>query len=271
MTKAIFENISSKIIEELVKVQESISIAVAWFTNQTLFRVLEEKLNDKIQLTIIISNDEHNFGKLKFETLVNKGATVLIKEDTEFRFMHHKFCVIDSRIVINGSYNWSNNAERNFENVIISDEPILIKQFQIHFEKKLKVKNCYPFTQKLGSKSRSLLKEEQEDDRLFQLEKKFNELIDDSIEKSIRAGVHINYDNLYGMIKRYTAVGAAKMLATSQDGKKIQNGLKQLKKKNLVNLSFEHLIIQPDFKELFDEHTIKLAKEKLELLKYTEL
>jgi phosphatidylserine/phosphatidylglycerophosphate/cardiolipin synthase-like enzyme len=33
--------------------------------------------------------------------------------------MHHKFCLIDDRILINGSYNWSYPARRNEENILV--------------------------------------------------------------------------------------------------------------------------------------------------------
>lgn len=35
--------------------------------------------------------------------------------------MHHKFCVIDKSIVITGSYNWTNQAKKNHENIMITE------------------------------------------------------------------------------------------------------------------------------------------------------
>jgi len=49
--------------------------------------------------------------------------------------MHNKFCIIDDRIVITGSYNWSGNAEDHFENiVVVCDDFYLVKQFRHEFE-----------------------------------------------------------------------------------------------------------------------------------------
>lgn len=37
--------------------------------------------------------------------------------------MHHKFCIIDQKIVITGSYNWTKQARNNEENItVIKDE-----------------------------------------------------------------------------------------------------------------------------------------------------
>jgi hypothetical protein len=50
--------------------------------------------------------------------------------------MHHKFCLIDDNITINGSYNYSYNASNNnVENIHISDDYSIYKQFLNEFEK----------------------------------------------------------------------------------------------------------------------------------------
>lgn len=38
--------------------------------------------------------------------------------------MHHKFCVIDRKTVITGSYNWSRKARRNDENITVVTDSI---------------------------------------------------------------------------------------------------------------------------------------------------
>jgi len=44
--EAIFENIASRIQEEINKTQKSIYIAVAWFTNKNIFDQLLQKKED---------------------------------------------------------------------------------------------------------------------------------------------------------------------------------------------------------------------------------
>jgi phosphatidylserine/phosphatidylglycerophosphate/cardiolipin synthase-like enzyme len=51
-------------------------------------------------------------------------AGVPVRQDGNPRFLHHKLIVVDNRIVIAGSFNFSNNAtDNNDENVIIIDNP----------------------------------------------------------------------------------------------------------------------------------------------------
>ncbi len=53
--------------------------------------------------------------------------------------MHHKFFVVDGRMLVTGSYNWSDNAETNtMENVVIVDGeryPDLVQAYEAEFER----------------------------------------------------------------------------------------------------------------------------------------
>ena len=53
--------------------------------------------------------------------------------------MHNKFCIIDKNIVLNGSYNWTDNAERNnLENIQVTYDDTLASKFLIQFDEILK-------------------------------------------------------------------------------------------------------------------------------------
>ena len=55
--------------------------------------------------------------------------------------MHDKFCIIDNQVVLNGSYNWTNNAEtRNDEVITIQKDPKTATVFTIKFKE---IKNNY--------------------------------------------------------------------------------------------------------------------------------
>ena len=50
--------------------------------------------------------------------------------------MHHKLMIIDDRIVITGSYNFTSRAENdNDENLIIIDDPVLAQQYIAEFDR----------------------------------------------------------------------------------------------------------------------------------------
>ena len=50
--------------------------------------------------------------------------------------MHHKFCIVDSDLLINGSFNWTETAVMgNNENVVISNNTKVVSCFVKEFEK----------------------------------------------------------------------------------------------------------------------------------------
>ena len=130
-TEAIFENIAERIQQEISNAKSSIYIAVAWFTNQTLFDELIKKAKEGCTIYLIISNDEINQNSSINYDQLNIGNSKVFKiGDGKKELMHHKFCVIDFELVITGSYNWSYKAENNFENIIVtSDDSSLSQQF----------------------------------------------------------------------------------------------------------------------------------------------
>ena len=50
--------------------------------------------------------------------------------------MHHKFAIVDQRLLISGSFNWTMQAVMgNKENVIVTTEPLIVGPFVEQFEK----------------------------------------------------------------------------------------------------------------------------------------
>jgi phosphatidylserine/phosphatidylglycerophosphate/cardiolipin synthase-like enzyme len=50
--------------------------------------------------------------------------------------MHNKFAIIDNRLLLTGSYNWTASANnRNDENLMVIDDPEVIARYQNQFEK----------------------------------------------------------------------------------------------------------------------------------------
>jgi hypothetical protein len=137
-TEAIFENIASRIHLELVKASESILVAVAWLTNTELFLTLCEKAKSGVKVELMLMNDEiNNSSLIDYNRLSLVGGKLwkIGNKKGPNRLMHNKFCIIDNSTVINGSYNWTNKANSNYESITIISENIelaerFIEEFQ---------------------------------------------------------------------------------------------------------------------------------------------
>ena len=133
-----FDNIAEEVIRQLKAAQESIHIAMAWFTNYDIFKTIKEILKEKkdVKVVLLTNNDLINNGGycLNFNELIAEGLELHLAEYPDM--IHHKFCIIDHSVVINGSYNWTFLAEdENLENiVVIKDAPEVALRFENEFD-----------------------------------------------------------------------------------------------------------------------------------------
>ena len=137
-TEAIFENINKRIKKEIQQAENTIYVAVAWFTDYILFHELEKKAKEGCKVFVLTSNDFINKqSKIDYDTF-QENFKVFLFGDSKTRLIHHKFCVIDKQTVITGSYNWTHKAKSNEENVVITKgDSVLAEQFIGEFNKLL--------------------------------------------------------------------------------------------------------------------------------------
>ncbi|GHT57537.1 hypothetical protein FACS18945_2130 [Bacteroidia bacterium] len=127
--------IKQRITSEMNNARQNIYLAMAWFTDRDIANTIISAKNRNILVEIVLSSNEQNetvkqmfrdanINVHAFETGDNRGM------------MHHKFCLIDSKITINGSYNYSLNASKNnVENIQVSDDTKTYQQFFTEFER----------------------------------------------------------------------------------------------------------------------------------------
>lgn len=130
-----FENIRKELANELKKAKYSIFAAVAWLTDDYLISILEEKAKNRVSVQLIISGSEYN-KKHRFSDLNNAGGETYIvggEDALKDKFMHNKFCIIDYKKVITGSYNWSKNASTNEENIVVVEDKLVAFRYTDRF------------------------------------------------------------------------------------------------------------------------------------------
>lgn len=138
-SQAYFEKIHKQIEIRLQESQTSIRLAVAWFTDQKLFNIICEKAKNGVEVELIIATHEINQeSNIEFSKLKQSGGTIYWI-GTGYKYealMHNKFCIIDNRVLITGSYNWTQKAKSNHESItVIEEDDNLILDFNQEFEK----------------------------------------------------------------------------------------------------------------------------------------
>jgi phosphatidylserine/phosphatidylglycerophosphate/cardiolipin synthase-like enzyme len=126
------ETCLSAILGELGRAQQTADICVFTITDDRIVEALLVARQRGVALRIITDNDKQydegsDIGRLR-------AAGVSIKVDGDERHMHHKFAVLDSRTLLNGSYNWTRGATLNEENLIVTNERRLVTSFARKFD-----------------------------------------------------------------------------------------------------------------------------------------
>ena len=127
--------IKQRILSEINNANQNIFIAMAWFTDRDIANALIEAKNRNLIIDIILSsNIQNDTVKLMLKVA---GINVHAFETGDNRgIMHHKFCLIDNKISINGSYNFSYNASNNnVENIHVTDDLTTYNQLLTEFER----------------------------------------------------------------------------------------------------------------------------------------
>ncbi len=118
--------------------KNSVYLAVFELGNSELANALISAKRRGIDVKIV--TDEQNADYEALKEIIRDGIEVVFQKDESY--MHHKFAVIDSQIVITGSMNWTDSdIFKNDNNVLIISSKILatnyLKEFyQMFYEKK---------------------------------------------------------------------------------------------------------------------------------------
>jgi len=111
-------NYQSQIINLINFANNKIQIAVSWFTDDVILDHLIKKAPE-LSISVLVSSDEVNlFRHTHFRELINRGATVKkLGSSSPFdgMFMHSKFIILDEKTAYGGSYNFTSNAQNNYE------------------------------------------------------------------------------------------------------------------------------------------------------------
>lgn len=129
-----FENLENIVISNLARAETSLKIAVAWINFNIYGPVLNSLIDKGVRVKILLHDD---FANHRYDYIISemnkKGAKIRF---ADFRgIMHHKFCIIDKKLCLFGSFNWTQSANiRNIEDLNICDETHVIYSYKTEFK-----------------------------------------------------------------------------------------------------------------------------------------
>ena len=96
----LFKNIQDELIARIDMANQSLKIAVTWFTNHDLFNAILKKLNNpNFEVSLIVLNDKINNKRegVNFQHLINAKGNFYYSSVENM--VHHKFCIIDDSLL----------------------------------------------------------------------------------------------------------------------------------------------------------------------------
>ena len=126
-------NCHLRVIEEIDKAENSIQIAIYSFTLDELGDALIDASDRGVKIQIVFEKQQVSKYSEYWNLLDQSNIEVL--NDTNSALMHNKFAIIDGKIVLTGSYNWSKQAtERNDENLLIIRNQEIADKYKEEFQ-----------------------------------------------------------------------------------------------------------------------------------------
>ena len=270
-----FKDIKKEIISNLQKAEYRIKIAVAWLSDEDIIRVLTQKSKSGTEIEILISDAKENFKSLrKLRGLFKYGCHLFVGITKPF--MHNKFSIIDDKIIINGSYNWSYAARSSEENIMVikldaamKPDQEFLRKFEIQFQylshrvraQKIRDYTCLEHFQEQKINPVDIVSLIDQDEIV--LREEFEIAVKGSIDQALEEGIQIDIN---GLLERMQKDGGGVEFVRRLINDEIQTGdMKSGFKKLIepiphrVDLSLEYLVSQPRFHSLFKEEEINFC------------
>ena len=111
------DDVESVILSELAQAKKSIHVAAYALTDSEIADRLIELHKRGVEVVVYLDKTQASRKLSKDEELRAAGVTVIIKKGRYL--MHDKYIIIDRRTVITGSYNFSESARRQDNNVVV--------------------------------------------------------------------------------------------------------------------------------------------------------
>lgn len=115
-----------EIINAIDNARRNIDISVYRFTNRDIARALQEANKRGVKIRVLLDRSQ----EIKKLPLDLKGKNIEVRQDKrKYGLMHNKFMIIDRKMVVAGSYNWTDEAEKvNRENLIVIPHSMRFKR-----------------------------------------------------------------------------------------------------------------------------------------------
>jgi len=124
------------IVRELGIAKSTVLVQAYSFTSAPIAKALVEAEKRGVKIQVILDKSERREKYTEADFLLHAGVPTWI--DAKHAIAHNKIMVIDSHMVLTGSFNFTKAAEvNNAENLLVIDDAALAKKYTDNFQKHL--------------------------------------------------------------------------------------------------------------------------------------
>ncbi|XP_070782689.1 mitochondrial cardiolipin hydrolase [Enoplosus armatus] len=124
----------SRLLRHILSASSSLDLCIFSFSNMDLSRAVLALYSRGVAVRVLTDKDYSAITGSQIGVL--RKAGICVRRDGGSVYMHHKFAVVDGRLLVTGSLNWTLKAvQSNMENIVITEEPDLVQPFIKEFQK----------------------------------------------------------------------------------------------------------------------------------------
>nr|XP_039274436.1 mitochondrial cardiolipin hydrolase-like [Styela clava] len=123
-----------QLIRYILQAKKSIDLCMFSLTCHELATAVLIKYRLGARVRVISDTEYMNMSGSKIQTFMEEG--IAVRHDRSSYLMHHKFVIIDEKIVITGSFNWTHAAViGNYENVVATNNQKIVQPYIGEFDR----------------------------------------------------------------------------------------------------------------------------------------
>ncbi|XP_057572780.1 mitochondrial cardiolipin hydrolase [Hippopotamus amphibius kiboko] len=128
------ESALSRLLRALLGARASLELCLFAFSSPQLGRAVQLLHRRGVRVRVVTDCDYMALNGSQIGPL--RRAGIQVRHDQELGYMHHKFAIVDRKLLITGSLNWTTQAiQNNRENVLIMEDEEYVRLFLEEFER----------------------------------------------------------------------------------------------------------------------------------------
>ncbi|XP_027730237.1 mitochondrial cardiolipin hydrolase [Vombatus ursinus] len=128
------ESSLSRLLQYVLSAHSSLELCLFAFSNPQLGRAVHLLHQQGVRVRVVTDCDYMALNGSQIGRL--RKAGIQVRHDQGAGYMHHKFAIVDKKMLITGSLNWTTQAiQNNRENVLIVEDEEYVRLFLEEFER----------------------------------------------------------------------------------------------------------------------------------------